>query len=377
MAPKCTAPSAAGPGPARSARGAGPGHHPLVDRDVAPRHLGHRPLRGVGEGGVEGGRRAPPRARAPRRRRPSPARRASAPTSPGGTSTPWPPTTRAYPGRSLATTAARRRHGLEQHHAEGLAPQRRCAQTRARRPGATPTRRRRSGPTTRGGRSGDGGAAAISVSGPSPATHTVKLRQPGSSRARAASSRTPRPLRSSWRPTNTTVGPDVGHGRAVDEALEVDAVADDLVVAAEGVARRGLAPRPTPRSAPPVGRPWRGPAGRAAGRRCSARHGGTSPPWAARTPPDRRSRARAPKARAGAARRIRPCRTARTARTVAPGPSATGATDPLARSRPRSDPADTKAPGARPWTTTSPSQGASTTASWPARGEGGGQARRT
>ena len=149
------------------------------------------------------------------------------------------------------------------------------------------------------------------------------------------------------------------------EALEVDAVADDVVGPAERVlgggprlGRHRTASRQTPRH----GARQRG---RGACRRCSSRPGETSPPWAVRTPPDRRSRAPVPTARAGARRRIRPVAHSRTARSAAPGPSATGATEPLAGSATEC-PSRTKPRASRPGTSMSSSAGASTTASCPA-----------
>ena len=235
--PKCTAPGPA-PGGRRSVR-AGPGHDALVDLDVAPRHLGHRPLLGVGERR----RRARPGRTAPcpwRRRRPRSRRaRARAPTSPGGTSTPWPPPPRAYPGRSLATTAARAAMASSsttpKDSPRSAGAHRTWAPAQARRELVVVEPAQPHEPRRRGG---DVGAAPRCRGPPPPPTPSA--RWPGSIRAKA-SSRTPRPLRSSWRPTNRTVGPAVGYGRRGGEALDVDAVADDLVVPPERVARRGLA----------------------------------------------------------------------------------------------------------------------------------------
>ena len=85
-------------------------------------------------------------------------------------------------------------------------------------------------------------ARSAAVSGPSPATQ--QRTSAGSSAI--ASSSTSRPLRGSWRPQKKIVGPGAAAGPAAAEALDLDAVEQHLVRAAEvalgqrtGVGRHG------------------------------------------------------------------------------------------------------------------------------------------
>ena len=134
----------------------------------------------------------------------------------GRPSTAPPPAACRYPSMSLATTTRAGGHGLEQHQAEGLAPEGRGAASTS----AATSRRSFSSssdhaqPLHRWPTRGAGAAGR-----PSPARRrppTAPGRPPPARNcappAAQASSSTASPLRSSWRPRNRTVGPSVGHG---------------------------------------------------------------------------------------------------------------------------------------------------------------------
>ena len=372
MGPKCTAPRPR-PGSQGMRRGTAEGpvrRHALVDRD-ARRHVGHRPLRRVGEGGVERGRGAHVPVRAASAATDSRAR-ARAPTSPGGTSTPCAPTTARYPGRSLATRAARAAMASSSTTPKDSPPSdgahSACAPARRDASSWSSTRPNH----TSRALPADGAAAAPRYRAPPPPPTRRRRRRGSPDRAgRGRLEQDGEALALFMAADEDDGGAGGGMGRRAGEALDVDAVADDLVVAPEGASAPWPRLRSTPHNGPPVGPPRPGPADRAAGRRCPSRSGGTSPPWADRTPRGRRSRGPAPAARAGAPRRSRPLyRTPHgpAAHRRAGWPSATGATDPLKHGHGDRPPSRTRdasggqAAGRTSWS----SSGASTTASWPA-----------
>ena len=142
-----------------------------------------------------------------------------------------------------------RRHRLEQHDAERLALDRREARDRR---AAEAPRLLGLGDPPEPLDAGDAARrASASVSGPSPATQSSASR---SSTANASSS-TPRPLRGSWRPTNRMPAAVAGHGSALGERLDVDAVRQDLARHRRTSPRRCAAPPRRPRCAPRGARP--------------------------------------------------------------------------------------------------------------------------
>ena len=173
-----------------------------------------------------------------------------------------------------------------------------------------------------------------------------------------ASSSTSRPLRSSWRPTKKIVGPSVGQGVGLREALDLDAVEHQLVVAAERAAAAAVRP-PTPRThAEAVGQPREPPAERSGRRRSRPRRGRCRPSGRRRTGarsshgPGTSGSCRCTTSKASSRR-------ARMVRSWHDGSGAIGATEPLAAvgiDRPS---------GVTPASGGGPSHGPSTRTSWP------------
>ena len=241
-------------------------------------------------------------------------------------------------------------------------------------PAATPARRRRRGPATPRGRS-----AAMAAPQPLGVGALPRHPQRGSRRRRArsapkASSRTPRPLRSSWRPTKSTVGPvgrpRVGAGRTgrarprCRRSRTCPPSASPAVARASGDTAQRAVSRP---AGPPRQRD------RAAGRRRWPRRGGRSRPWAAGT---QQAGVAGPRGQrlvqvhdveaAVARRRARPA-------PAATGPRETGATEPLAGSRHRPAQRHDAARRRGPGTSTAPSRRRQHHGLVPGAGQGAGQ----